>query len=67
MSTNNTSGKSSSPFRTFASLDALGPSMVKFRAHGIPAVLEPSTATSATAESAGFLGDAALDTSVVGT
>ena len=51
---------SDSPQLTFASLDALGPCMIKLRVAGISAVLEPSTAASAAAEYAGFLGSPAL-------
>ena len=45
-----------SPPLTCASLDALRPCMLVLCVADISAVLEPSTATSATAEFAGFLG-----------
>ena len=45
---------------TFAGLNALDPCMIKVCVTGISAVLEPSTAASATTEFAGFLDNAAL-------
>ena len=47
---------------TFACLYALDPRMIKVSVAGVSAALEPSTAASATTESAGFLGIAALGT-----
>ena len=47
---------------TCASLDTLGPSMVKAHITDISAFLEPSTTASTTAEFAGFLGRATLVT-----
>ena len=50
---------SASPTPTFASLDALSPGMIERCVAAISAILEPSTAASATAEFAGFLVGAA--------
>ena len=48
--------------RTFAGLNALDPCMIEVCVAGISAVLEPSTAASATTAFAGFLDSAALGT-----
>ena len=47
---------------TFAGLNALEPRVIKLRVAGISAVLEPSTAASATTEFAEFFIVAALGT-----
>ena len=47
---------------TFASIDALDPRVINVSVAGTTAVLEPSTAGSATTEFAGFLRGAALGT-----
>ena len=44
----------------FAGLDSLSPCMIELGVAGIPAVLEPGGAASATAEFAGFLASATL-------
>ena len=49
---------------TFAGLNALNPCVIEVCVAGISAVLEPSTAASATTEFAGFLDAAALGTRV---
>ena len=46
---------------TFTGLGALEPGMVKPRVAGISALIEPSTAVSATTAFPGILGDAALE------
>ena len=45
---------------TFTRPDALGPRMIEIWITGIPTVLEPRTAASTTAASAGFLGSTAF-------
>ena len=54
------SQNSTFPQRTFASLDALGPCMIKFAVAGISALLEPSAAANTTATFASLFGSATL-------
>ena len=53
--------------RTFASLHAVGPSMIKICVSCISTILEPSAAASTAAAFAGFLVNAALYTPDAGT